>query len=153
MWPFKSKPKTKTLASVNWEGPWREAEGQQGGRPLVARIHMGVEPLIGDGRYPHLVGVALKLRRPDDQGMPTPEEAPTIERVERRFREVLERGHRSVQVLALTTAGRHELVFYTRDPGWAGETAAALGAEVGPMPVEVQVDRDPRWELFNRFYS
>jgi len=69
---FFSGPKTAfaDLSTISLPDSWSVIEAQYGSHRLVGVLRDGVEPYVGHSAYSHQAGVALRLERPDAEGMP-----------------------------------------------------------------------------------
>src|SRR5256885_15498518 len=56
------------LLNLKVEDSWTVYEGQYNGKPLIARVNIGLQPLVGDSRYQHRIGVAVPFNSAGEDG-------------------------------------------------------------------------------------
>jgi len=133
------------------DGPWVVAQGDYNGRPLFARINTGARGMAGDPGYGHRVGVAVPLLDPNADGLPGPEESAQLDEVEQKLVPALTSGGTAVFVLAITTSGMREFVFYTSKPAAVEPCLQRVSALVETHELEHVVEEDPAWVVFEQF--
>jgi hypothetical protein len=133
------------------EGAWVVAQGEYNGRPLFARINTAVRRLAGDPRYGHRVGVAVPLRRPSPEGLPGAEESAELGELEEKLVSALTAAGTTLFVLAITTSGMREFVFYTSEPASVEPCIERLAGTVGTHELQLVVAQDPEWIVFRQF--
>jgi Family of unknown function (DUF695) len=119
------------------------------GRRLIVRANVGARHLAGHKRFGIKVGVAIPLNVPQDDGMPSNEEAEQLNTVEDQLVAGLD-GHAHL-VLVLTTAGMREFVAYTGDGGWLPAFDQDLQTAVTTHEVQIDARTDPQWAAYRAF--
>ncbi len=117
------------------------------GRPLFAIVDLGVK------RVDHLlmdlhVEVALALRDPTDDGLPTKPEADRLNEAEDALIAAL--GHDAVY-LGRETGGDERVLHFHAANGGPVETRVDEWAEAQPWDVEVRARLDPTWDVLQRW--
>jgi hypothetical protein len=133
------------------DGPWALGQGECDGKPMFLRTNTGAARLAGDARYRHRVAVAVPVRAPNPNGFPRPEEATQIDQIEDQLDQALTSAGNSIFVLAITTAGMREFVFYTSDPAASAASVAQLASTVQSHQLQHVVEDDPEWEVYQQF--
>ena len=133
------------------ESKWTVLEGAHGGRPLFARRNDSASNLAGHPEYRFRIGVAVPLKCPNEHGLPGKDEMSELSAIEDTLVPRLESDQRSLQVLAITTGGVREFVFYTRDPAFSQRVLDALRSEVTSHEVQAYIEEDPKWDAYAQF--
>jgi hypothetical protein len=143
---FKGKPPVYPTNSK-----WAVLQGQHGGKPMFARRNQSAGDFAGHPDYRFRVGVAVPLNAPNERGFPGPEETEQLTAIEDSLVSRLESEQRSLHVLAITTGGMREFVFYTRDRAYADGILKTLGATVSSHKPQAYIAEDPKWGLYKQF--
>ena len=133
------------------DGPWMVGQGEFDGRAIVVRTNTGASSFAGDARYGHRVGVAVPLRNPNADGLPEPAESAELDDVEDKLVPALTDGGIATFVLAITTAGMREFVFYTSNPTSVESRLEQLSEEIGTHELQHVIEHDPKWDVFKQF--
>jgi hypothetical protein len=133
------------------ESKWSAIQGSHGGKPMFLRRNDSAAQLAGHPDYKYRVGVALPLRAPNEHGLPSNDELNSLGLFEDSLASRLEAGEQSILVLAITTAGMREYVFYTRDPASADAILESLRAETSSHEIQRYITEDPKWQLYMQF--
>ena len=126
-------------------------KGAHAGKPLFARRNDSASDLAGHPQYRFRIGVALPLKNPNEHGFPGSDEMSELDTIEDTLVPRLESDQRSLQVLAITTGGVRELIFYTRDPAFSQGVLDALRTEVSSHEVQAYIEEDPKWDVYAQF--
>lgn len=118
---------------------------------MLIRRNDSAAELKGHPEYRFRVGITVPLRTPDERGLPTTEESNQLNAIEDSLSNLLQADERSLQVLAITTGGMREFVFYSRDSAHA--EAVLRDNQSAPSGHELQsyVSEDPQWQLYAQF--
>jgi hypothetical protein len=138
---------TKLSARQNWAVG--EAMGDD--RPMFFRINTGAKSFAAHPELPYRFGVAIPLVEPDDRGLPQAAEMAVLNEIEDALAGALEPSADGVLVLAITTSGMREFVFYIRDPQCAASAVAAARACCQGHEVQHYVESDPQWTVYQQF--
>lgn len=139
------------LDKLNVEDSWTVCEGQYNGKPLIARVNIGLKPLVADSRYQHRIGVAVPFRSPDADGFPSGAESWKISEIEDLLADELELHHQSLFAVAITTNGMREFVFYTSDTQVAERKLEALAERIDSHQIQRVIAPDPDWSVYRQF--
>src|SRR5436305_7656170 len=93
------------LLNLKVEDSWTVYEGEYNGKPLIARVNIGLQPLVGDSRYQHRIGVAVPFNSAGEDGFPSGEESWKMSEIEDLLAAELERHHESLFAVVITTGG------------------------------------------------
>lgn len=105
----------------------------------------------GHPDYKFRIGVAIPLIAATEDGFPTADEMEKLNVIEDALTEQLEFEQRALHVLAITTGGMREFVFYSRIPASAEAIVENLRAKVSTHEIQSYVAEDAKWELFKQF--
>jgi uncharacterized protein DUF695 len=141
----------KKQASDPSESRWSALTGHRDGKPLIVRRNDSAGQLAGQGGYKYRVGIAIPLREPNDHGLPSNSENEQLRKIEDALVAQLESGEQAVLVLAITTGGMRELVFYARDPVSAKTVIQHLEPKITSHEIQSYVAEDPAWEVYKKF--
>ncbi len=150
MWPFSRKH--RDLSELGgFDAKWTIAEGEYGGSPLIVRYNDSAKEWCSHPEFPIKLGFAIPLRKPDEKGLPDPDENAEIDRIEDVIRQEVSANVTGLHVLALTTGNMKEFVFYVT----ADADIAALHQRVQSLvtthEVQCMAVRDPRWSTYKQF--
>jgi len=142
----------RELENLIIEESWTVAKGKRKDKPLLARINLGLKPLVGDSRYPHWFGIAIQLKSPNKDGFPSPEESSQLAEIEDMIANALQKDNQSLFAAVLTANGIREFVFYTSDPEAAKARLAVVAAEIDTYEkIGRAVKPDADWTIYRRF--
>jgi hypothetical protein len=139
------------LDTLNVEDSWTVCEGKYNGKPLIARVNIGLQPLVADSRYQHRIGVAVPFKSPEADGFPSGEESWKISEIEDLLAGELELHHESLFAVVITTNGMREFVFYTSDPQAAERKLTALAERIDSYQVQRLIEPDTDWSVYRQF--
>ena len=131
-------------------GSWAMVQGSNQGILLLARVRKGLGSVVGHVSYPFRVGVATRVRATAANGMPTAEENAILQEVEGRLSHALEIDREAVFVVALTTNGVKEWVFYTSDPEATKRRMQAFAPSVESHRLQMVVAEDKEWAVYRQ---
>lgn len=143
---FKKKP-----ATYPPESHWSVCRGTHNGKPMFLRRNDSAAQLSGHNEFRSRVGIAVPLRAPNADGLPEEEELNQLNAIEDSLASRLEAEQKSLQVLAITTSGMREFIFYTRDSEAARLVLEALRSEVTSHELQSYIAEDPKWALYREF--
>ncbi len=132
-------------------GSWALVQSSNQGKLLLARVRKGLGSLIGHAAYPFRIGVATPVRATAANGMPTPEENATLQDLEERLAKALETNREALFVVALTTNGVKEWVFYTSDPEATKRRMQAFAPTVTSHKLQMVAAADKDWVVYRQF--
>jgi len=108
--------KPKKPGSYPADSRWTVLKGEYSGRPMFVRRNESAKNLQGHAEFVFRLGVAIALLHPSNEGLPQDDEFQVLDAIEDCLCGRFERNQESLLVLAITTGGMREFVFYTRDP-------------------------------------
>jgi hypothetical protein len=132
------------------ESLWTVLEGTYAGRPMYVRRNESARTLQGAEHFPYRLGIAVQLHSPSPEGLPGPEEVEELNVLEDALREALEAGRTSLQVLAITTGGMREFVFYAHAPSLL-EHLSEVQSKVPSHRITSSLSEDPTWTVYGEF--
>ena len=126
-------------------------QGQHEQRPIIIRRNDSAKQLRGHSQYIYRVGVAVPLLAPNEHGLPSNDEMELLGYIEDALSEQLGRNQASLQVLAITTNGMREFVFYTRDPAIVDGALRNVRSRFPSHELQSYIAEDRCWELYRQF--
>jgi hypothetical protein len=126
-------------------------QGSRDGKPMFLRRNDSAAQLAGHPDYKHRVGIALPLRAANEHGLPSNDEINALNLFEDSLNSRLEANERSIHVLAITTGGMREFVYYTRDPEGTKTIIESVRKETTSHEVQSYIAEDPQWQLYKQF--
>lgn len=142
---------SKKKPSYPTESRWDVVQGERSGEPIFVRRNASAQSLARHPEYRFRVGIAIPLNAPSPDGLPTNDEVDELNAIEDRICALLEQGNESLLVLAITTSGMREFVFYTRSPDSIESHLDALRSEVVTHEIQNYVAEDPKWSVYAQF--
>jgi len=133
------------------ESRWAVLEGKHDGKVMYVRRNASAAQLSGHVEYKYRVGVAVPLNNPNEYGLPGSEENEQLNAIEDDLVSRLEAEQRSLQVLAITTGGMREFIFYTRDHLFSQAAFESLRDEVTSHELQAYIKEDPAWVAYDQF--
>jgi hypothetical protein len=136
------------------ESKWTVLRGKRGGRPIFVRRNDSAKQLRGHAKFSSRVGIAVPLQAANEHGLPGSEEAAQLDTIEDLLCSRLQENQESLLVLAITTGGMREFVFYTRRR--ASETQSIIEkvkGEVHSHELQCYIADDPAWSIYDEFAS
>jgi|ERR1700752_4860157 len=132
---------------------WVVVRGAHNGNPLLARVRTQLGPVVGHSAYPFRVGVATRVLQGAADGMPSAEENATLLDIEDRLATALEADRAAVFVVALTTNGVKEWVFYASDPVAVKQRMDAFLPSVRTHQLQMVIAKDEDWVVYHQFQN
>ncbi|MBN1367766.1 MAG: DUF695 domain-containing protein [Dehalococcoidales bacterium] len=142
------KKKTKTYSS---ESKWTVLKGQQQGHPMLVRRNDSAKELLGNLEYKYRFGVAVVLLKPNESGFPTTEEMKSLNLIEDELSNKFESKQMAILVLAITTNGMREFVFYCRNPQIIESSLNEIQAKFPSYNFQSYFQEDKDWKLYKEF--
>jgi hypothetical protein len=130
---------------------WSVAQGTNNGRPMFLRINDGLKPLVGKPPFDHRFGVAVPLRAPDENGLPTKPESEELHRIEDALTAAFSDSGKTFFAVVITTSGFREFVFYTSVPGDIVPELERMKKEITSHDVQFYIEPDPKWGIYQTF--
>jgi hypothetical protein len=149
MWPFTKKSPTPKQLPI--DGPWSVSQGKHDGNILIVRSNKGYKDFGRIAGYEHQVGIAVPLRAPDPDGLPSPAEDAKLGRIEDALCASLEQQMESLLVAIITTNGMREFVFYTREPEHVKQRFAGLRRSITSHEIQLMIQPDKKWKVYSQF--
>ena len=149
VWPFLKKYPARD--QLQFRESWKVGHGEYGGKVLIARFNAGLKEIAGHPEYPYQVGIAVPLKEPTEQGLPTVDEDEALAIVEQQLAKVLEDARESLLVGVLSTGGMREFVFYTVDPAAVREKFERLQGTISSHELQLMIQEDPAWNVYRGF--
>jgi hypothetical protein len=133
------------------ESKWSILQGQYQGKPMLVRRNDSAKQLSANSNYTYRVGIAIPLLNPNNDGFPTKEETAVLNAIEDDLSKELERDQRSIFVLAITTNGMREFVFYTHEPQMIAPALDSIRKTYAPREIQSYIREDAKWELYRQY--
>jgi hypothetical protein len=137
---------------IDLDSCWSNLRGEISGRPGYLRLNEGLRPLVGSPRYHGELIISVKLRQPDENGLPSEEELAVLDQFEDVLRPLLQEGMESLLAIVMTTDGFRDFIFYSGNLDSAvRRMQTALQPAFGHLQVDVSGRPDHDWTQFRRF--
>ena len=130
---------------------WSVCKGEYSGKLIFFRRNDSATELVGHPDYRFRFGVAVPLKAPNEQGLPTDKETGQLNVIEDILSSRLEAERQSLFVLAITTNGMREFVFYTRNTVASKAAFNRLQSEVTTHELQMYIVEDPEWSVYKQF--
>jgi hypothetical protein len=140
----------KRIPTYPNECSWTVSKGLHGGQPIVLRVNADARQLAGHAEYKFRIGVAVPLRCPGENGLPTPEENLEINAIEDLLCEGFERDRAALHAVAIATQGMKEFVFYTKAPKEAAQTFEEIRTKVTTHELQCVIAEDGQWSVYKQ---
>lgn len=150
-WPF-SKKHPQLNIPPQAQQRWGVAQGRYGDRLLV-RFNETARELAGHPDLSIKLGFAMPFNRPNEGGLPDPEENVQLAAIEDLIVHRVLSGEVGLHALTLTNGVMKEFVFYIPPGRDIAGLHSALRAEVSTHDVQCLAIKDPDWNSFRDFIS
>lgn len=151
-WPFSKKHRELSIPPQA-EQRWSVAQGQHGGAPLLVRFNEAGLGLAGHPDLPIKLGFAVPLNRPNEAGLPDPDENAELAAIEDLIAERVLAGSIGLHAMTLTTGVMKEFVFYIPPGRDIAGLHSALREEIPTHDVQCMAIKEPNWDSFREFTS
>ena len=149
MWPLGRK-RYPPKAQLQLQEAWSFAQGEYRGKPLITRCNTGLTEIAGHPEYAHQVGVAVPLKHPTPQGLPTREEAVELDAIEDLLAQSLQENNQSLFAAVLSTGGMREFVFYTSDQEYVKWKFEEIRQSIHTHQIQLMIQSDPTWSVYKQ---
>jgi len=150
--PRRTTAPAQAAVEINLEGEWEVLSGEFEGLPCIVRVNQALEPIAGRGYHCEDVTIFIYFDSPGDNGMPTDQaDLARVDRTEDLITEALQTAGESLLAIAITTGGRRQLTFYSRDSQSAVSRFQQLAPQLPSRNMELTVEDDPQWAFYHRF--
>jgi Family of unknown function (DUF695) len=129
---------------------WSMATGEDNGKPLILRIRNQAPAFATKGAFPHLLAVSWQYDSPNNQGMPSAEEAQRMSHLEDLLKAGLEDVRQAFLTVVVTGNGVREWQWYAADPDKVMAQVNKMLGRLEPFPVQFCFENDPEWEGYSR---
>lgn len=109
---FKKKHPAKTDLQIA-DNAWQVLQGQNQGKPLIARVNTWAKEISGHPEFPYRIGIAVPFLSPQDNGLPTKEEDFDFNEIEDTIFNLFQQDNEAIVCVILTTSGMREFVIYS----------------------------------------
>lgn len=118
---------------------------------MFLRINNGLRSVSGKPPFKHRFGVAVPLRAPKEDGLPTNDEMEKLNRIEDALTAAFTPSGKTLFALTITTSGFREFVFYTSVPAEIPPAMERLKKQITTHEVQFYVKPDEKWEIYKSF--
>jgi hypothetical protein len=127
---------------------WKVFRSEHNTKPIIIRYRSGMAGAIGHPEYPYQIGIAVPLLNPTKDGLTTEEEAKILSEIEDALNLTLSENQEAAEVMAITTNGMREFVFYA--PKWEPEYYESKVKSIDGRSHQLQfmIQSDPEWNTF-----
>ena len=130
---------------------WSVGTGEDNGKPLIFRIRNQAPSFAEKKAFPHLLAVCWQYESPNDQGMPSQEDAERMSELEDLLEPAFEGSRQAFLSVIVTGNGVREWQWYARNPDEVIKLVNATLSELEPFPVEFSFQDDPEWQGYLQF--
>jgi hypothetical protein len=130
---------------------WKVLKGEINGKPGTVRFNAGLDSLVGSEKYGQELIISVKLKTPNEYGMPSENEADELNKLEDAVRPALQEGLESLLAVIMTTDGFRDFIFYTGNPMSAVKRLQVIQSSFQAMQVDVRGRPDKDWTQYRRF--
>jgi hypothetical protein len=149
-WPFSKKQRELSIPPQA-EQRWSVARGQQAGDPILVRFNEAGRELAGHPELSIKLGFAVPLNRPNEGGLPDPDENSELATIEDLIAQRVLTGAIGLHAMTLTTGVMKEFVFYIPPGRDIAALHSALREEVVTHDVQCMAIKEPNWDSFREF--
>ena len=143
------KKRFPALDALPTEDQWAVGQGENDGKPLIARINSSAKEYVGHPELPVRLGMAIPLQAPRPDGLPDEAESEQLDDIEDRLFDAV--GSNGRVVLVITTSGMREFVSYVRSPDVAERVAQSVRVATSTHEVQHYAEADPEWDVYGQF--
>jgi hypothetical protein len=97
------------------------------------------------------IGIAVPLKQPREDGLPTNEEGNQLYEIEDEIRRIFTPSNESLFAGIITTAGMREFFLYTSNPSAASDKAKLLADTIKHHQIQFVINDDPEWNVYKSF--
>lgn len=130
---------------------WSVAKAIADGAPLILRINIGARKYVAHPELPTRLGVTVDFNVPNEHGFCSSAEGEQLSNLEDALTAALLKQQAGFPVLAVTTAGKREFIYYVRDEQSAGKAVESVRSEGSTHKLEYGFERDAEWSYFKQF--
>jgi hypothetical protein len=141
----------KVLGENLSNSKWTILSGQENGKSMVVRRNNSAKQYFSKSKFNYRVGVAIPLLEPNDVGLPSKEEMESLNLIEDELSKQLEKDDSSIQVLAITTDGMREFVYYTCNSEIIGQVIYNIRSKFPSYEIQFYVKEDKEWSVYKEF--
>lgn len=131
---------------------WSLAQGEFDGKPLVVRFRQ-IKEAEGHPDYPFQIGVAVPFLKNTPNGLPEKDDSDSLNIIEDKLSDLLEKQHHAVFVISITTNNMREFVFYAKEwkPEFFDKEIKELNKSIPSHNLQFMMKQDPKWSTFAQF--
>lgn len=144
--------KREQVALKDYPDEWSLAQATYEGKPLFLRFKPNLLEAKDRSDYGFQIGIAIPLLKPTEEGLTTNEEAESLFALEDAVESTLTENGNAIFVLAITTNGMRELVFYTKD--WKPEDYEQKvkdSVKYNEHKPQFMMQPDGNWDTYRQF--
>jgi Family of unknown function (DUF695) len=144
---FGGKQPTEPLSSI--PESWTVKEGKNQGNIMIVRKNDGCKSIAGHKDYPFRCGIAFKFNKPEENGLPSPDENPDLNVLEDSIFDTYENDLSAIVTLIITTSGFREFVLYSKTSATFNEKMKELQSLNPKYNLTTYCELDKDWSQFN----
>jgi len=130
---------------------WSILSGQENEKPMVVRRNDSIKHYSENPSFSYRIGIAIPLLEPNEVGLPSEEEMKVLNQIEEELSYQLEKDGGSIQVLAITTDGMREFVYYTSNPEVIEQIIYNARRKFSSHEFQFYVKEDKEWSVYKEF--
>ena len=140
-------------ANASQKGTFSVLGSEVDGRPLIAIIDMGLRNSPDRQHLPFFLSLSTPLISPTSDGLPTKNDADSLNTWEDAMEARLRPIGKFVFVGRVTWNGNRELLYYVNDPQPAVEVLKKLSDAHSTRPFAFRCNRDEKWDKANFWFN
>jgi len=129
---------------------WSVFQGNHDGMPSFFRLNTGVESMIGDRAYSFRIGIAVPLKRPQENGLPSEEENVYVNQIEDEIFTFFDKELRGFVCVIIATGGMKEFMMYSKIEN-IEELIGELKSKFPEYDFQHYVVKDENWDGYKGF--
>jgi hypothetical protein len=133
------------------EHRWVVVQAAHQGEPVIIRYNETIREWVGHPELPIRLGFAVPLNRPNQGGLPDPDENAALRPIEDLILREVSRETRGVFVLTLTDGVMKEWVFYVAPGADLAKLHQGIRSQVSSHDVQCMAIKDPEWASYRAF--
>jgi hypothetical protein len=133
------------------ESKWSIIQGQQNGKPIFVRRNDSAKQILSNQEFIYRIGFTIPLLKPNDVGLPSNEEMDSLNQIEDELTGQFEKEKNSIHVLAITTDGMREFVYYTKDTKIVEKIINDVRSKFPSHEIQYYIEEDRKWSVYKQF--
>ena len=143
--------KTTNTADIKIIDQWSVLQGENNGNPTIIRLNTGVKKIVGHPSYSYRIGIAIPLKNPQENGLPSPEENLDFYKIEDEIFNLFQNNNEAFVCVIITTNGMKEFVIYSTTDQDIETKIDSLKSKFSEYDFQNYVQKDKNWDTYKEF--